>query len=118
MMLAVTMVVVLPVTVVVIMFIVVLVVVIVMVVLLIGDQLQVLAQNHTHQRHQKNQDPVAEKMPELEKCNFFFILPSYNAAPLIPKSSLSFFARTVVAARECRQKLHWGGQSFLHHHTE
>ena len=70
MMLAVTMVVVLPVTVVVIMFIVVLVVVIV-VVLFVGDQLQVLAQNHTHQRHQKNQDPMAEKMPELEKSNFF-----------------------------------------------
>ena len=70
MMLAVTMVVVLPVTVVVIMFIVVLVVVIV-VVLLIGDQLQVLAQNHTHQRHQKNQDPVAEEMPEFAKCIFF-----------------------------------------------
>ena len=57
MMLAVTMV--FPVTVVMIMFIVVLVVVMV-VVLFIRDQLQVLAQNHTHQRHQKNQDPMVE----------------------------------------------------------
>ena len=59
MMLAVTVAMVLPVTVVVIMFIMVLVVVMV-VVLFIRDQLQVLAQNHTHQRHQKNQDPMVE----------------------------------------------------------
>ena len=70
MMLAVTMVVVLPVTVVMIMFIVVLVVMIV-VVLFIGDQLQVLAQNHTHQRHQKNQDPMAEKCLNLQNQTFF-----------------------------------------------